>query len=264
MTTIRPARPDEHAAFARLFPYLDTPDPAPPIDRWADDIAPHTLFAERDGVVVAYVFGQALTAMGYVRHLVVAPEARGEGLGRTMLLAMAGRFRSGGCARWCLNVKVDNAVALALYRSLGMSVAYPSTDLALPWTAVDALPLAPASACAIAPPDDAAIEATFGLPAGQLAFTRPRPGRVLVGLRDADRWVGFACFSPAVGGAFPFRVVEARWVRALLEAMRPHAPDAATRLHAVIDDGPAVVDALRAVGATVQMNLLHLEGALPP
>lgn len=266
MTTLRAARPDEHAAFTRLFPMLGTTDPVPGPERWAQDISAHTFFAERaDGLVVGYLYGQPLSSLGYIRHLVVAPEARGEGLGRALMLAAGRSFRERGCERWCLNVKVDNHAALGLYRSLRMSEAYRSTALVLRWDAVAALPPSPATdaGCALDAADDAAVERAFDLPEGQLAFARAQPGRVLVGLRDGGRWVGAACFDPAFPGAFPFRVADPTWARALLEALRPHALPGQPGVRAVIDDGEAVVAALTAAGATVTMRLLHLEGVLP-
>jgi len=266
MVTLRAARVDEHAAFARLFPMLATDDPVPDRDRWEQDIHAHTLFAERDdGAVVAYLYGQPLSTLGYIRHLVVAPEARGAGLGRALMLAAGVSFRGRGCDRWCLNVKPDNDAAVGLYRSLGMTEAYRSTALTVAWTTAAALPPSPATDAAhpLDAADDSLVERTFDLPEGQLAFARAQPGRVLVGLRDGARWVGAACFDPAFQSAFPFRVADATRARALLEAMRPHASAGSTGVRVVVDDGDAVVEALTAAGAVVTMRLLHLEGELP-
>ncbi len=265
MTTIRAARLDEYASFVRLFPLLETTDRIPGPERWVKDIGPHTLFGERDGAVVAYLYGQTLPRTGYVRHLVVAPEARGGGLGRALMRAAGRRFGDRGCERWCLNVKTDNTVALGLYRSLGLTEAYPSTEMIIAWASVAALP--PSSPTVTARPldaaDDTTAERAFDLPEGQLGFVRAQPGRVLVGLRDGGEWEGLACFDPAFPGAFPFRVKGTAKVRALLEALRPHALPGQASVRAVIDDGDAVVDALTAAGAEVSMRLLHLEGTLP-
>ncbi|MDB4932750.1 MAG: Acetyltransferase, family protein [Myxococcaceae bacterium] len=265
MTTLRAARPDEHATFARLFPLLGTTDPVPSLERWAQDVSAHTLFAERDGAVVGYLYGQPLSAVGYVRHLVVAPAARGAGLGRALMLAAADGFRARGCERWCLNVRTDNAAALGLYRALGMAEAYRSTALTVAWGALAALPPSPPAlvAAVITSADDAAVERRFDLPEGQLAFARAQPGRALVGLRDGDGWTAAACFDPAFPGAFPFRVSSPAAVRALLEALRPYARPGGAVVRCVIDDGDAVVDAFAAAGATVEMRMLHLEGELP-
>ncbi len=265
MTTVRPARLDEYPAFARLFPMLGTTDPLASPERWASDLGPQTLFAERDGLVVGYLYGQALSTMGYVRHVVVAPEARGAGVGRALMLSAAEVFRDRGCERWCLNVRPDNDPALRLYRSLGMTEAYRSTAMVLAWDAVAGLPSPPdaPSARPIGAADDEAVEGAFSLPSGQLAVSRAQLGRVLLGLHDGERWVGAACFDPAFPGAFPFRVAGAREVRPLLEAMRPYALPGHDRVRAVIDDGEAVVEGLAAAGAEVTMRLLHLEGTLP-
>jgi GNAT superfamily N-acetyltransferase len=265
MTTLRAARLDEHATFARLFPLLGTTDPVPSPARWAQDISAHTLFAERGGAVVGYLYGQPLSSVGYVRHLVVAPEARGTGLGRALMLAAADGFRARGCERWCLNVRTDNAAALGLYRALHLAEAYRSTALTVAWSAVTALPAPPPglAAAVLTAADDAAVERAFDLPEGQLAFARAQPGRVLVGLRDGAAWAAAACFDPAFPGAFPFRVTAPAMARALLEALRPFARPDGAGVRCVIDDGDAVVDVFTAVGATVEMRMLHLEGALP-
>lgn len=264
-TTVRPARPDEYPAFTRLFPLLGTTDPLASPERWASDIGPQTLLAERDGAVVGYLYGQALSAMGYVRHVVVDAEARGEGVGRALMMAAAAAFRERRCERWCLNVKPDSEPALGLYRSLGMSEAYRSTAMVLPWEAVASLPSPPNApeARSIVPADDQAVERAFALPSGQLAVSRAQVGRVLVGLREAERWVGAACFDPAFPGAFPFRVAGAMELRPLLEAMRPLALPGQERVRVVIDDGDALVELLAAAGAEVTMRLLHLQGTLP-
>lgn len=265
MTTLRAARPDEHRTFARLFPLLGTTDPVPSGERWAQDISAHTLFAERDGEVVGYLYGQPLSSVGYVRHLVVAPAARGAGLGRALMLAAADGFRARGCERWCLNVRTDNAAALGLYRALGLAEAYRSTALTVAWSAVAAMPPSPPALAAVGltAADDPAVERAFDLPEGQLAFARAQPGRVLVGLRDGAAWAAVACFDPAFPGAFPFRVTSPAAVRAMLEALRPFARPDTAGVRCVIDDGDAVVDAFTSVGASVEMRMLHLEGELP-
>ena len=55
----------------------------------------------------------------WLEDLYVAPEARREGLGRTLVEAVIDRARERGCRRVELDVNSENTAALALYRSLG-------------------------------------------------------------------------------------------------------------------------------------------------
>ncbi|NOU29806.1 MAG: GNAT family N-acetyltransferase, partial [Polyangiaceae bacterium] len=82
MRTIRPATAADYEAFARMFPELKTPDPTPSAATWERDLVPTTAIVEEDGAVCGYCYVQTLAEAGYVRHLVVAPEGRGKGLGR--------------------------------------------------------------------------------------------------------------------------------------------------------------------------------------
>ena len=116
---IRPARDEDYKVYTRLLTQLGTGDPPPPPSRWTDEIRGQTLCAERDGVVLGYVFGQSLAGVGYVRNLVTDVSARRQGVGAALMRAIAERFRADGCVRWCLNVKPDNAAALALYERTG-------------------------------------------------------------------------------------------------------------------------------------------------
>lgn len=137
---LRPARADDYPAFLRLLPELGVDDPVPPPDRWADDFVPRTIIAERDGAVLGYCAVQHLGTDGYVRHLVVGPEARRSGVGRALMEAAAARFRAAGLVTWRLNVKPGNVAARRLYEAVGMRMQYESVALRLTWAVADALP----------------------------------------------------------------------------------------------------------------------------
>ena len=55
----------------------------------------------------------------WLEDLYVAPEARREGVGRTLVEAVVDRARERGCRRVELDVNSENPAAMALYRSLG-------------------------------------------------------------------------------------------------------------------------------------------------
>lgn len=265
----RPVRPDDYDAFVRLFAELATGDPIPERARWEAAMAPGIRFYEDgSGAVVAYTFHQVLDRAGYVRHVVVDPEHRGKRYGTAVMDALAGLFREAGCARWELNVKPDNVPAIALYRSVGMRPAYASTAVHIDWERVPTLP-APSrevAARVAAPEEDAALEAAFGLPAGTLGAARRVPDRVIVRLVDAaspgEARVGVASFDPHHPGAFPFRVAEPTFARALFEGIRPHARPGDDHVGVVVEDDAALTALLVAHGARPHLEIVHYVGPL--
>ncbi|MEJ3404405.1 ribosomal protein S18-alanine N-acetyltransferase [Rathayibacter sp. YIM 133350] len=58
---------------------------------------------------------------GDVQTIAVHPSARGEGLGRALMLALIDEARRRGAEHVFLEVRADNPVARALYESLGFS-----------------------------------------------------------------------------------------------------------------------------------------------
>lgn len=260
---LRPARPADYPAFAALFPELASGDETPGRRAWEEGIAADTLLAEGPDGILGYAYGQVMQEVGYVRHLVVAPRGRGAGLGRSLMLALATRFRKEGLREWCLNVKPDNEPALALYRDLGFTPRYDSTVLRFDWSLLERLPLGPPGvrAALVEPARDAAVEEALGLPAGTLATQRGRPGRVLAGLLEEETWVAFAAFDPDFPGAFPFRVARADLGPALLRVLRPHAVQEA--MGVVVEDDPSLADLLARAGARVHMRITHMRGPLP-
>jgi ribosomal protein S18 acetylase RimI-like enzyme len=71
---------------------------------------------------------------GYIGlfDIVVAPELRGIGLGRRVLTSLMAWGREQGAHSAYLQVREDNAVARALYDSLGFSRAYRYTHRVMP------------------------------------------------------------------------------------------------------------------------------------
>lgn len=259
--TVRPAVEGDYDHYARMVPQLASGDPVPSRQRWRDEVRALALIAEREGEVVGYAVVQAMRGVGYVRNLVTDAPRRGTGVGRALMRAIARRFLDGGCARWCLNVKPDNAAALGLYASFGMLPAYRSVSLHARWDDLARLPAAPPGVVArpLDPADDDATEAAWDITPGQLAFARDH-GAVVVGLPAA---AGVACFNPAFPGAFVFRARDPGCASALLAAMRPHARPEHDALRLMIEDAPALDAALRGAGATVALEVLHLRGEIP-
>jgi len=261
---IRPARADDYASVAALFPELGVDDPVPTRGRWVADLMRDTLVYERAGAIVGYVSFYRLSEIGHVRNLVVAPDVRRSGVGGELMEAAAGQLRGVGVAQWRLNVKVDNLPAVRLYERLGMTVEHRSTALAIAWADVERLAGdASLTALPIEPAEDDDIERALDLAAGQIAMQRSRARRVLVQLRDAAcAPVGFAAFDPEFPGAYPFRVTRPAYAGALFEAMRPHARPADKHVKLVVENDHALAQALVLAGAAVKLEMLHYSGPL--
>jgi GNAT superfamily N-acetyltransferase len=257
---IRPARSDDYAAFAHLQPQMGSGDPTPGEEAWLSNIAPGTLVATLADKVAGYCFWQEYDDTGYVRNVVVDSTARRMGIGRALMRATAAHLRARGKTSWRLNVKPDNVAAIALYASMGMQTAYAGKAFLLPWRAVASLPSYGAAISVARADRDAALEAAFALPAGQLARSR-LIGRTIFEASDSTAILGFADFNPRFPGAFPFRVVDPRVARDLLTAMRALVPaDDAVNL-TVEDDEPLAILFLQA-GARLRMEILHMVGGL--
>jgi ribosomal protein S18 acetylase RimI-like enzyme len=66
-----------------------------------------------------------------IHDIAVSPAARGQGIGRQLLAAVAADARALGCCKVTLEVRSDNARAMGLYRSVGFRPSEPET---LFWT----------------------------------------------------------------------------------------------------------------------------------
>ncbi|HTR55362.1 MAG TPA: GNAT family N-acetyltransferase [Kofleriaceae bacterium] len=261
---IRPAEPRDYDAYARLFRELAIDDPVPTRDDWTRNLSRDVIVVERDAEVIGYAAFHKLAVAGHLRNIAVAPEARRGGFGRALMEAARDRLRADGAREWHLNVKIDNAPAIRLYESLGMTIEHRSTFVRFHWADVARLPSSPpAMVSAVEPSDDDELERAFELLSGRIARTRTRPGRVILQLRDEHGApVGVACFDPAFPGAYPFCVAAPTFSGALLAALRPHARPGDAWLGVSAEDDDALADALVAAGAEVRLQLLHYRGAI--
>jgi ribosomal protein S18 acetylase RimI-like enzyme len=264
--TIRAARTSDYPDFARLFPELLVGDPVPGLDRWRDEMVPSSLIAERDGQVVGYSYFQLIGTTGHIRNVVVAPQARGGGVGLALMTAMRRRFAEAGISTWNLNVKPDNQPARRLYERCGMQAQYSSTALGLRWELLAAVPGSPEAVVTqvVPPAEDGQFERALNLLPGELQGGRALPGRVVIGVRRAadSTPVGAAVFNPAFPGAYPFRVAQPVYCAALLGGMRAHALPQHDWVGMFIENDTAAVAALVAAGATVRLEALHYQGAV--
>lgn len=133
---IRPARPDDAAAIAALLEpvvletaitFLSTPKTPADIqaDLAAKEAAGHGMFvAEDNGTLLGMAgYGQFRGGNGYAHAyehtIVLAPEARGKGLGSTLMQALEDHARaSGGHTLWA-GVSGENPKGQAFHARLG-------------------------------------------------------------------------------------------------------------------------------------------------
>lgn len=99
---------------------------------WNDpgkDVARKVAVAD-DGLLVAVESGRIVGAVmagydghrGWINYLAVAPELQGGGIGRALMAEAETRLRAVGCPKINLQVRGDNAAALAFYARLGFAV----------------------------------------------------------------------------------------------------------------------------------------------
>jgi GNAT superfamily N-acetyltransferase len=264
---IRAARADDYDAFVVLMRELGVDDPVPSEQRFASHHVPRMLVYESRREVVGYVTYDKLAEDGIVRSLVVAPGARGAGIGTALMMAAAQTLVAHGVTtEWHLNVKASNASAIRLYERLGMQVRYCSVALRFPWTSVERLPEDPAPVT-VRPVADAAVpdlERALGILGGRLALSRSRGRGITVQLRDQQLSpVGVAYYDPEYAGAFPFCVARPTLASVLLEALEPHVRTGQMDLQIIVEHDDALTDTLLAAGGDVRFRLLHYAGQIP-
>lgn len=85
-----------------------------------------------DGEPVAWGLGVAERGYVGLYDIVVAPDLRGIGLGRRVVMSLMAWGRSQGASRAYLQVREENTVARSLYEGLGFATAYRYTHRVMP------------------------------------------------------------------------------------------------------------------------------------
>lgn len=121
--TVRPATPADTAAVAALE--RDNLG----VDAWsesliADGVAGDLptvsyLVAEHDGVLVGHAVASVVADIAELQRIAVAPAHRRTGLASALLAAVVAQARAAGADRLLLEVREDNAAALAFYAARG-------------------------------------------------------------------------------------------------------------------------------------------------
>lgn len=251
--SVRLADAADYPAFVRLFPELAVADPVPTPEQFTSSMLPRVVLFEEDGQVCAYAFWLLYGATAHVVHLVVDPQARGRGVGRALLEDVRGRVVAQQCLRWCLNVKQDNAAAIALYRRCGFATEHPGWAMRTTWANLATLPDAPEAVVTrtLDAADDALAGGSLGIEAERLALIRGRPGVVLLAAWEGTVPAAVAAFDPAFPGVYPIRLARPELARSVLDALRPSARH--DHVFITVERDAALFDRLRAGGA----ELLH-------
>jgi GNAT superfamily N-acetyltransferase len=260
---VRLATPDDYELLVRFFRYFAMPDPDPTREWWQRFHVNARFLEDESGRVVGYGLGYKLEETGYVMHVSVEPDARNRGVGRAVMDAMANKLRDDGCKRWTLNVREDNAPALALYRRVGMEVDFAVAAMRIEWSKVTALPESRSVVESFAEADDRALEDLFHFERGRLRRQRELGDRVLLRAREGDQVVGITGFDPAFPGAPLFRARDASVMRALLDGMRAHARPEFDYVRFVLEGDEELARATEQAGGERVMSLLHMAGPLP-
>lgn len=263
--SIRPATAADYPTFARLFPELGTGDAVPPERTWEAEIAPNTLLLEQGDRVTGYLYFQRLDGVGYVRHVVVDPDHRGQGLGRALMREVARRLRDASIERWCLNVMPGNQPAVQLYERMGMTRQHASVSMRMGWDIRERLPApSPGLVTAPCPPgDDPELERALGLPPGLLAEQHQRAGAHVLLCRRDGAPAGMAVFVPEFPGAYPFRADSAAAARSLMDAMEPHADPSYDYVQLVFEGQLEIAEIFERAGATRHLEFVHFAGEVP-
>lgn len=265
-TTMRLGTKADFGAVVGLFGELGVHDPPPSQAAFEAVMLPRVIVAEAHDSGVARVVGYAAWrcygATQHVVHVVVDPTARGRRIGRGLMEALRGVAKVEGCTRWFLNVKCENAAALALYRRVGMAIERPAWALTFAWSGVARLD---GEACPGFVPDgtgDAVLAERAAIEVERLAQMRAQ-GRVMIALGTAQDPVGLAVFDPRYPGAFPFWTARPTLMRPLLEALVPQRDEAFGDLvRLTLERDERAVEMLVAAGADVSFALWRMGAAL--
>ncbi|MCS0499174.1 GNAT family acetyltransferase [Protaetiibacter mangrovi] len=124
---IRPFAPDDTEAVVALWEAagLTRPWNDPRADIARKSTVQPELFVvaeDGDGRIVGSVMAGYEGHRGWMNYLASAPDARGAGIGRALVAHVEAALLALGCPKVNLQVRADNAHAVAFYRHLGYRV----------------------------------------------------------------------------------------------------------------------------------------------
>lgn len=264
MFRVRAARREDHPDFVRFQRQIGTEQSPFEIDWWDAHYRGHTFFLETEaGEAVAYALTVPLGTRGDVRQIAVDHAWRGRGIGRQLMTEVARRLREAGCQDWHLEVRADNAPAIALYQRMGMDVLHEIRVLRIARADAERFAATRSGRLSVEPVEpahDAAFEQRFDLGSGQLARWRTaRPQAVMWQIGEVALTHYMPSFLPDCGLLFPFRAPDADHAAHLVAQACELGMPERVELCAI---EPAVGDALLAEGAVAYDYQLEMGGPL--
>jgi len=259
----RAARPEDYDAFTALWAQLGQEQDPPPRDRWVEHLAPSTIFLEEDGRLAAYNLSFAFGTRGDVRQVVVDHAFRRRGVGKQLMAAVAAKLRAAGCSEWRLEVRADNAAALALYRAVGMRPLRDLHVMTLARADAEAFAATASGPQRIEPvvaADDPALEAALDFGAGQLARWRTYRAHCPMVRAGHDAMTQiWHDFKPGCALLFPFVAPDIETAAHLLATALTVAKTDRFELEL---RQPHLVTALLAAGAIEHEHQIEMTGSL--
>jgi ribosomal protein S18 acetylase RimI-like enzyme len=258
----RPARREDHPAFARFWDELQLQQVVPDIDYWDEHLRPKTIFLEApNGELAAYALTFPFGERGDVRQIAVAPEFRGQGVGKEIMRVVASRFREAGVRDWRLEVRANNAAGIACYRSVGMEILHEMETVRITREIAERIAVrGPVEL--VDPSEDEAIEVRWDLGRGQMQrWRKARPTALMWQVRDRGLTHYQPTYAPMHGLMFPFRAADAEAGAMLIGAARDHGIE--HEVESLLVD-PPVIQAFREAGARNVETLYEMGGPLPP
>jgi ribosomal protein S18 acetylase RimI-like enzyme len=127
---VRPFTYADHAGVSLLWDEVFPNDPPwnNPVELIRRKLAvqPHLFFvAHTNGRIVGTVLAGFDGVRGWVYHLAVHPGARRKGIASNLMKMAEEALRNLGCPKVNLQVRVENAAAVAFYRTLGYETGRP-------------------------------------------------------------------------------------------------------------------------------------------
>lgn len=125
-----PPTPDMDWIAANAASYGGAKSNAAHLKAILERIRPQAAFARlvADGAPVAWGIGVIERGMVGLQDIVVAPSARGRGVGRALVRSLMAWGRNNGASHAYLHVLAANAPARAIYHALGFRDAYPISN----------------------------------------------------------------------------------------------------------------------------------------
>jgi hypothetical protein len=229
--------------------------------QFAERLLPSVVVVQHGNQPIGFASWRLYGGTMHVAQVVVDPDARRRGAGRALMADLQRRALAKGCTRWYLNVKADNAAAIALYQGFGLRIEQPGWALVADWTDLQRL-RGSTDTERFEPSHQEASDFArqHAIDPERLAQVRSRPAVVFVAQRALGKMCAFAAFDPGFPGIYPLAVTVPEHARGLFDALIPHARHPYVNIF--VEGNAALATVLQAGGAKLQFATLRMGAAL--